>query len=462
MHVRVSLALLASIGAAACNFSQAGLDPTPTTMNFPIAIELFQPDPAAADASHLFVVNSNFDLRFNTGSVQAIDLARVNDLLASECGGGGEDCVLDRLTFIDDNRADMHPVILDEVGLGSHADGLALRPSDQRRLYFPVRSTRDLTSIDFDPASGFTCDQSYRAEVEPGTARWDAADIPRCSDAHRVTRREAVANERELDLTGDPVAVAVVPSLDVGSTEVGDFLLMALRDGRVALFLDDGSGASPELLHIADGFPNNLVTLTMEPGTGVGWLTAVGTNEIARVGIVVDSGTPSRSFVYDGGRLRLGGIDDGQDSRDIQFHPQRPDTAFILSRRPESVIEVDLQRRGLTNMDFGLRAVFEVGRGPSRLVTTVIDGRTFVLASCFDAQRLFIIDAEVGALVAVVGGFSGPFETVIDPHANRLYMVDFSVSVIRVLDISPLASGGVPTLIGTLGNLTPVMSLTGN
>ncbi|MCA9610013.1 MAG: hypothetical protein KC619_30665, partial [Myxococcales bacterium] len=454
---------LASIGAAACNFSQAGLDPTPTTMNFPIAIELFQPDPAAADASHLFVVNSNFDLRFNAASIQAFDLERVDEYIATGCAGlSGEDCNLDEITFVDNAREGNQAVVSDEVGLGSHADGLALRPRDQRRLYLPVRSSRDLTTIDFDPATGtFDCGQEYRAEVSAGTARWDAEDIPRCSDARRITRREAVANERELDLVGDPVAVAVVPSLDVNETDVGDFILYAMREGRVALFLDDGSQGTPELLHIQDGFPGNLVTLAHQPGTAVAWMTAVGSNELARVGIVVDQTNPARSFLYDAGRLRLGGLDDGQDTRDIQFHPTDPDTAFVLSRRPESVIEVDLARRGLTPSDLGIDDVFAVGRGPSRLTITEIDGRTYVLASCFDAQRLFIIDVAAGALVSVVGGFSGPFEIVVDPSNQRLYMVDFTVSVVRIVDLTPLARGDVPSLVATLGRITPVMSLTG-
>ena len=37
------------------------------------------------------------------------------------------------------------------------------------------------------------------------------------------------------------------------------------------LFLDDGTGSVPELIHIASGFPNNLVTITMQPRAGIGW-----------------------------------------------------------------------------------------------------------------------------------------------------------------------------------------------
>ncbi|MBX3269993.1 MAG: hypothetical protein KF729_07010 [Sandaracinaceae bacterium] len=460
MADRLTPALLALSLCAACNLDQAGIDPRPATMNFPVAVRLYQPDPTIP-ASHLFVVNSNFDLRFNTGTLHAIDLQRVRDLVAGQCGGGGTDCMLDRLTYVEDPTEGAHPVLSDEVGIGSHASGLELRPGDHGRLYLPSRTSRDLTTIDFAPNVGFTCEQSYRAAVDEGTPRWEAGDVPRCARSRRVTRREGVANERGLELVGDPVAAAVVRSRDIGPVDVGDFLLVALREGRVALFLDDGSAAVPELLHVAEGFPQSLVSLTMEPGRAIGWLTSSTTNELARVGIVVDPGAPARSFVYDAGRLRLGGVDDGQDTRDMVFHPRRSDVAFILSRRPESVIEVDLVRRGLTPSDLGLRGLYEVGRGPSRLATAVLGDRTYVLASCFDAQRLFVFDVEVGALVSVIGGFSGPFELVIDAAEERAYLVDFSISVVRVLDLSPLATGGVPTLIATLGVPTPVVSLTG-
>lgn len=453
---RVSLAALAvSTLVSGCNFTQAGTDPVPGVLNYPIAIELYQPDPTLP-AEQLIVANSNFDLRFNTGSVQVYDIPNL-DAEISECGGApGDDCIIE--------DGDLEALLGgNEVGIGSHADGMAFN-SNQTRLYLPVRTGRDLTWIDFDPAAGPTrmlqCDQQYREPDGDATT-----DIRRCSGEHVISRREAVASERELNIIGDPVALAVIPSSDVGEA-VGDFILMALRDGRVALFLDDDilddagdTDSGPELIHVASGFPDNIVTITVQPNSGIAWLTAVGTDDIARVGLIVDRASPARSFLYNAGALRLGGIDDGEDTRDFQFHPTRDDRAFVLARRPESVVEVDLERRGLTAIDLGLRQVFEVGAGPSRLTPIDIDGRTYVLASCYDAQRLFVIDIDHGALVSVVGGFSGPFELVVDRVAERLYVVDFIVSVIRIVDLSPLRTGGEPTIIATIGKVIPPRTL---
>jgi len=468
MRARLTLAALALFAASACNFTQAGIDPDPGVMNFPIAVELVQPDPAA-EASHLLVANSNFDVRFNTGSLQAYDLDALEAAIASECGGGGEDCELTDVRFIGDPMPGGQPLLSDEVGIGSHADGIALRPGDHGRLYVPVRSGRGgLTTIELDDGAGaFDCGQDFRADLPQGTPPWEADDIRRCGDEYRVSRTDDIASERRLELPPDPVAVATISSTEVAAEDVGDFVLLAMRSGRVALFLDDGSAATPELIYVIDGFPENLVTLTMDPSTGIGWMTAVGTDELARVGIVVDPGAPTRSFLYDAGSLRLGGVDDGEDTREIVFHPDEPNIAYLLSRRPDSVIEVDVNRRGLTAGDIGLNDVFEVGAGPSRLTlyqapdASTGGTRTYILTSCFDAQRLFVIDADHGALTNVVGGFSGPFEIAVDPIRKRLYLVDFSISVIRVLDLTPLETGETPALIATIGDPRPVQSLTG-
>jgi len=468
MRARLTLAALALLAASACNFTQAGIDPDPGAMNFPIAAELYQPDPAD-EARYLFVVNSNFDVRFNSGSVQAYDLDALNGVL-EECSELDEPCELEDVRFLGDPDPSGQQLLFDEVGIGSHADGLALRPGDQGRLYLPVRSARgSLTTIDFVQDTGFACDQGFRDDIPAGTPPWEAEDIPRCADAYRVSRTDNIASERELELPPDPVAIATIPSTEVSDLDVGDFVLMATRSGSVALFLDDGSANTPELIYVLDGFPQNIVTLTMDPSTGIGWMAAAGTDQLARVGIVVDPGTPTRSFLYDAGSLRLGGVDDGEDARQIVFHPDQPNVAFILSRRPDAVIEVDVNRRGLTAVDVGLRREYEVGAGPSRLTLyqapdpSAADGtRTYLLASCFDAQRLFVIDVEHRALTNVVGGFSGPFEVAVDPVRKHLYLVDFSVSVIRVLDLEPLETGGTPTLIATIGDPRPVQSLTGN
>jgi hypothetical protein len=432
-----SLALV--VLSTGCNFDQQGIPPEPATLNFPVSVSLSRPAEPGSAPRHLFVVNSNFDLRFNDGTLMAFDLDRIAERLEADGCSEATPCELE----------DLGPLLANEVGIGSHADGLAVS-ADGTRLYMPGRSNRNLTYVDWLPEQArFECEQG---EPEDGV-------VPRCGDAFRRGSDGPVTSQRELTLTGDPVAVTTGRLEDVGGTPgSGDFVLLALRDGRVALFVEQGGpGSTPVLAHIVDGLPNSIVSMTLQPGTGLVWVTSALSRSLGRVGIVVDRSDPARSFLYDAGAMRLGGVDDGQDTRDIQFDPVRPlERAFVLARRPESVITLDLTRRGVNAGDVAIGDIYEVGAGPSRMVLTRAGGRTYALASTFNARRLFVIDVEHTGLVAVVGGFSGPFEMVVDDARQLLYVVDFAVSVVRIIDLAPLAESRPPYMVATLGEPTPV------
>jgi hypothetical protein len=443
----VLLGGIAAVAAlSACNLDQRGIEPAPATLNFPMALALSAPAAPGEASSRLFVVNSNFDLRFNDGTLMALDLERLAGSGAAGDRGllGAEECSAEDPCEFDD----LTELVSSEVGIGSHTDAVSLSP-DGARLYLASRANRNLTFVDWnEEQSRFDCDQTA-----------DRGPLERCADAFRHADEAEVATERSIVLDGDPVAVATGPLEELGAGEgAGDYVLLALRDGRVALIIDDAAhDGAPELVDILEGLPNSLLSMAVQPGAGIAWVTSAASNQLARVGVVVDPDEPNRSFLYDAGALRLGGVDDGQDARDIKFDPALPDErAFVLARRPESVITLDLARPGVGAGDVGLGEIFEVGAGPSRLAVARLAGRTFVVASAFDARRLFVIDVDHGALVGVVGGFSGPFEMVVDEARQLLFVADFSVSVVRVLDLEPLARSAPPRLLATLGDPTPV------
>ncbi|MCZ7678847.1 MAG: hypothetical protein M5U28_08830 [Sandaracinaceae bacterium] len=298
-RTRLAVAALGLVCALpGCNLDQQGIPPTPATMNFPIALGLSPTGPGEAPR-YLFVANSNFDLRFNDGTLMAFDLDRVR---AEVQGGPGADepCGSPELGACQFN--DIARFISSEVGIGSHADGLAVAPEGDR-LYVASRSGRDLTFVDFDPVNGlFDCDQ----EGGDGVAR--------CGELYRAGNEGEVTSLRQLELTGDPVDVVAGRLADIGGAGTDEnFVLVALRDGRVALFVEESGGERlPTLAHIVEGFPQSLVTLAMQPGTGIGWMTSAASSALARVGVAVDPADPLRSFLYDAGSVRLGGLDDGQ------------------------------------------------------------------------------------------------------------------------------------------------------
>lgn len=450
-HARIAW-LACALSLAGCNFG-GGIDPIPGTLNFPIALAL-SPARPSAPPRWLYVVNSNFDLRFNEGTLMAFDLDEIAGTAAGErglldeCEGRDPCAALENVAALTAGR---------EVGIGSYADGLAVSPGGSR-LYIASRSRQDLTFVSWT-GDAFAC----VLDEESGDST-----IPICA----VQDTKQSKGDRDVQIQDDPVAVAAGRLADIGGSGIDpnfDFVLLAMRDpvlqeGSVALYIDreDADPAAvPQLVDVIGGFPDSPVTLTMQPGTGIGWLTSEATTDLGRVGVAVEPGQPFASFLYDAGSVRLGGLDFGNDSRDLVFDPLAAQSrAFVLLRSPESIGELDLTRMGPLAGDVAVRDLFEVAAGPSRLAIGRIRGRTYVLATAFDGRKLFVVDADLGALIAVVGGFSGPFELVIDEARELAYVIDFPVSVIRIVDLSPLGTAAPPTVVGTIGTPTPVEDFT--
>jgi hypothetical protein len=78
------LFLLACASAPACGLNQAGVDPLPNTIAYPASAVLDDND----DAHWLFVTNSNADLRYNSGTLIALNLDRAAADRVPETTGG--------------------------------------------------------------------------------------------------------------------------------------------------------------------------------------------------------------------------------------------------------------------------------------------------------------------------------------------------------------------------------------
>lgn len=426
---------------SACGLDNPGVDAPTGTLNFPIAVALSPPS-SGGPSRELFVVGSNFDLRFNAGNVMAFDLDAVEARFDAErAAGNSEPFAIDDAT----------PLLVSgggEVRIGSYAAGIAVSPSG-RRLYVPVRSDGDLTFVDVDESGRMSC----------GT---NGGAAPRCDDFHS-RGDDSFANDRGIVLPAEPVGLTAgsLESDFGGAPGSGDYVLVADRAGRVSLFLDRAATAgtvAPMLVHVGTGFANGVAGISFDPRSGLVFLPGSGTNEIGRAGVALDTGGDmlERSFVFAAGSLRLVGLSDGQDSRAIAFEPSGPGAAhraFVASRRPEALLVIDLDREGANPGEAAVSRVIEVGAGPARVTAARFGtpARTFVFVSCFDGRELYVVDADNGELASVVRGLSGPFELAVDPVRGRLYVGDFRSSVVRVIDVSELPMNGPAHLLATLG-----------
>lgn len=421
--------LLASLG---CDANQGALPP-PNTLNFPSALAI---SPERDGNQFLLVASANFDVRYNAGALHSFDLNQLRTAI--------DECADPPCAF-----QDVGPFIVSEAFVSSHTSGLAFSPRGDR-AYLAVRATADMTWVDFDPATGsLNCDGEGQPEL--------------CA-ARRETTLAATDCGRTPVLLGDPIAiVAESVSRVTGLATDDDYVVMMHRNGNASLFVDrvvDGL-RQPVLVHTTDGLPPDLVQASYEPASGLIWTHSAfansnrATRSIGFAGVSYDETNPECSSVFAAGSLLLRGLDDGFDTRDSAFSPDGS-RAYVVSRRPEALVRIDMDRSPLFPGEAAIDQTSIVGYGPSRVERVTVDSRDILAVSCFDDRKVWFIDGASGRTLGVVPRLAGPYEMVDDPANELLWVADFRDSILSAIDYSPLHTGGEPRLVATFGRVRPV------
>ena len=433
-------------------------NPPQGLIHFPVAATATPESPPA----HLLVANSNFDLRYRAGSLQSYDLATLNAAIDAQCADLEPDKCAIVPTELDpseyeDGTATVIPtagLLAGEVRIGSFADGMALS-TDGSRAYLATRSDASLGFVEIDAAGALACGG------DPGT-------VHRCTDDFREVDT-TYADAHDISLPSDPVDLYVGSLESFGQpANSGDYIIMAHRNGATSLMIDRADEGAPQLIDAVSGLADELVTISVNPASGIAWIPSARTRTMSRVGVAIDE-RDTDSFLFSARPLELRGLDTGADTRQVRFDP-RPDVnrAYLASRSPEALLIVDTSD---PEGSLPLIASVPVGNGTSRLelaeLTTTSGPTMFAFVTCFNSRQVHVIDVDLGLPVTVVNAVSGAFELVIDADRARMYVVDFRTSVIRVYDLTPALdchSMGVPeqcapNLLGLLGRPSAVEEL---
>ena len=363
-------------------------------------------------------------------------------------------------------------LISGEVEIGSFSDGLGIN-KDGRRLYLPVRSDANITWVDVNDQGQLSCGGEFGVRHT-------------CMGKYRDGAGELVNPTVDISFPPDPVDVYVgdlsddfaPPGDEDDPTYNGDYILVAHREGRASLLIDQVPTAPedsrtemrPRLAATLDELAREQVTITYEPGAKRAWIPSALESVIVRVGIGLD-GDPTQSYMFDAGPLFVTGLDRGTSQRDIRFDP-RPDRnlAYIVSRSPESLIVAETDVAG---QQLSMLGQIPTCLDPSRVQIAEVPARggTVVLAfvSCFLSRRVQVLDTDKFQGITTLTNISGAFEFVIDAPRLLMYTADFSTSVLRVADLRPLVAcleGGStapeecsPQLLGLVGFPQPVSEL---
>ncbi len=210
------------------------------------------------------MVNSDFDLQYRAGTIQALDLERlrgaVRKLRPPTATGGtqdttGVDCAAGGLGVNKPSDALLYPGPCAPIDLDAPPDGqgslvrasadigafgsdlqVVKRPPGpgetrtEARLLIPVRGDPSVTWLAIDDDEG--AEQSFRLECGQGSGR-------RCADAHR-SGIDPTTNLRDLTLPGEPFELAVSDRTDA-------VLVTHQTAGAVSLLLNGWTTGDPTL-----------------------------------------------------------------------------------------------------------------------------------------------------------------------------------------------------------------------
>lgn len=330
---RARIASIAALFAAACDLGGAGDPPPRGGLYFPSALEISGDDDGDGKPDHLFVANSNYDLRYKSGSVQAIDLEAV-DAVITKCETG-ETEEENGLPYCDKKHtACREQCKLPDAAISTNDAGVACGrcvnrdscaepadageandqacddcfdrcdeeleachaeiPYDDNKCFVDPTSTKvfagDAPVGSFATALSLSADAkallvATRTDDEltivPLRSGEDVIDCDSGKPACEKSRRPPESSDALPRWPGDPTDVLAGPMSDwsgvgsLGPVPSGNYALVAHRRGAVSLFIDESGKGKYVLAHTLEHFPGGFVgsvqitDMARDPGTGL-------------------------------------------------------------------------------------------------------------------------------------------------------------------------------------------------
>ncbi len=440
--------LVSALGCAlaACTLSNEGIHPPAGEFHYPVAAVI------SPDANWLYVVNSDFDLKYNGGRVNVLDLARVRACISNplcRTGSTGQD----ESAFLVQGSAS-------SIQINPFATGAVMRaaPSGTSilpRLYITVRGDGTLTWIDVD-GPNLVCGQAREGD-------------PLCDVDHRVGHTPSAA--RQLVMPPLPVTLNVGTNGPNGTMGTNDGYILVVHQesprARASLFWENPASPTraPELVHWLGDLSPNLDAIVRVPLEASGltphyYVFSRLEPTVNQLRIQTDG---QRSFLY---RARGDvpqdlAVDVGVRAAIIDpcnphhvyatSRPQPPDSQTPV-RSPEQLIDFDITDPELITVAHTL----VLPTGPSNLVAVPPvggcgTGPVLVYTVSYDARKMFVIDVDQWREFDQIRTERGPHVPVLDPINHHIYLIDFASMVIQVIDVDP-ASATFNQVLFTIGD----------
>ncbi len=402
----------------ACAEPVPGTLPPKQGFAFPISLALSEP--GGGEPSVLYVANSNFSLKYNRGTLLAIDLSKLAPFEPVPTGGPAQ---LDVSAAIDPAKGYVYlPNFAGAIAAWS-CEGCPPN-SPPSAIFVPIRGTPEVVAIRVNGAA-LDCWDSPPGD-DSSAGRQDCVHDP-----IQLSRGEARANE--------PFAAAVV-----GARIAISHASYGLLDGAEAAFiawLEPQNPRNVELftLELAD---SEGVAHRAAPATAMGAFGAalyVTTSDVTAL-------TPVRRLA-DGALEDLGLYAQGRFGEARGVAPSTDGERLFVTVRgsrysslpptsgPNGMAILGLEESAAPQ----LKAFVPLPEGASQLLAIAREGmRDLVAIACTDSNTVALYDDELGRVVSLAQGIAGPYSLVAGARPSggvRLYVASFSGNGIELLDL---------------------------
>lgn len=414
----------------ACTASGDEVTPPSDQFFFPTGLAV------SPDGSKLFVANANSELRWDSGSVQVVDLDIVDQITANwvDLGMYPTDCnpdpdrtetlTCDEAMFIRQGAG---------VRIGNFATDIAVQDMNDGslRLIVPTRGDPSIAWIDY-ANDALSCSKSTESNAL-------------CDDAHRLSY---VLNNAALSSLPEEPFAAYADSN-------GQFAVVThLTTGSVTL-IDSRPGVDAQVTDIVGG------VFAADPSTGLRGATGVAGRSNGADGSIVYVGSRSEDriqtftvgrpvndappFLLAGNYFFLDGVGNNSggstDTRGMAFSPSG-ERMYLVNRRPPSlqVIDTSLDEGGFPRNKFVGNT--DICRQASTLALIDAGAGERAYMTCFQDGDIYVVDPTgVPHVENVVTVGRGPYTITAAPSRKKLFVSNFLEDTIAVIDARP----NVPT-----------------
>lgn len=429
----------------ACLGETDGIAPPSDEFIFPIALASIN------DNSHLLVVNSNFDLQYNAGTLVAYDLSKLDTVAGQSLSYDGASGVftLPRGTTFQNYCAAKQPggelycnldpaagiLTRETIRLGASASELNITPAGDMAI-IPVRGERAILRVDILGGANL---------IDCGESRYD--EEFRCDEDHMITSNGSVSFPIEpydvgtMDYVHDENGVEVVDTLGFATHRAG---------GEVSVFSVATQSAGGQripnnkLITVRNGVIKGASGLAVNPQRHeiyvVGQRDTMPHVAVLEVQTDLEGGGSylNEPWFSQTSSIRISEeLYDGTDARDIAVSPDGK-TGFAITQSPPALIKMDLEKRQIQDMT-------TVCRGSSKVDTFLdeldpddpLDDKLYAFVLCFLTGQVYVIDTDYMIPIIRKTG-AGPQDITFDSQRKIAYIANFSESTISMIQaVSP-------------------------